>query len=78
MPVDKKALTKTSVSLVGFYLLAEATGFGEGDIARVYSPVTSISSVHCLSLYYTLFGRDIDKFTVYKFFGDNLVRTLGE
>ena len=67
-----------TVYATGYYLVTEATGFEEGDIARVYSPKVNTTTVHCLVVNYLLYGRDIDTLTVYKYHGRNMVKTLGK
>lgn len=64
--------------IAGYYLFAEATGYDEGDIARLYSPHVNITTEHCLSLHYSFYGRDIDTFTIFKYLGNNIVKTLGK
>ena len=71
------ALKKAILGFLGYYLMCEATGMDAGEIARVYSPEVHVTTVHCLSLYYTLYGRNVERLTIYKYLGNNLITTIG-
>ena len=58
--------------------MAEASGFDYGDIARFYSPWVNITNTHCLGVWYMLYGRDIERLTIYRHYGSNVYKEIGK
>ena len=57
-------------------MFTEASGFEPGDRAFMKSPTVRVEVASCFSVYYMMYGRDIDTFSIYRLHNDGALNLL--